>query len=79
MFFAYVLRSAVTGRRYIGSCENPVERLRRHNAGDTRSTRHGIPWSVVYQEAFETRLEALRRERFLKTGKARDFLDQQGY
>ena len=79
MFFAYVLRSAVTGRRYIGSCEDPNERLRRHNAGDTRSTRHGIPWSLIYRESFETRVEALRRERFLKSGKGREFLAQVGH
>ena len=78
MYYAYVLRSAVTGGRYIGSCEDADVRLRRHNNGDTKSTRHGTPWSLVYKEQFETRLEALRRERLLKSGQGRQFLELQG-
>src|SRR4051794_31610834 len=44
MFYVYVLRSQCTGRRDVGWCEDREERLRRHNAGDTKSTRGGIPW-----------------------------------
>ena len=77
MYYTYVLRSAVTGRRYIGSCEDPIERLRRHNVGDTKSTRHGIPWTMVYQQQFGTRAEAATRERFLKSGKGREYLASQ--
>src|SRR5881296_745176 len=42
MFYCYVLRSQKTGRRYVGSCENLAVRLRRHNAGDSKATRHGV-------------------------------------
>jgi len=41
MFYCYVLRSQKTGRRYIGSCKNLTERIRRHNAGDSKATKHG--------------------------------------
>src|SRR5207249_3974042 len=43
MFYCYVLRSRKTGRRYVGSCENFTERIRRHNAGDSKATKHGVP------------------------------------
>lgn len=46
-------------------------------AATTPATRHGIPWRLVYNEEFQTRLEALRRERFLKSGKGREFLNKQ--
>ena len=74
VFHAYVRQSDKTGRRYTGSCEDLEERLRRHNAGETASTKHGVPWRVVYTESFATRAEAVRRERELKTGRGRDEL-----
>src|SRR5512132_974820 len=38
MFYCYVLQSQTTGRRYVGSCENLSERIRRHNDGDSKAT-----------------------------------------
>jgi putative endonuclease len=76
MFYCYVLRSGKTGRRYVGSCENLTERIRRHNAGESKATKRGVPWALVHSERFATRSEALRRERYYKTGKGRDELDQ---
>ena len=75
MFHVYVLRSATTSRRYIGSCENVDERLRRHNLGHSKATRHGIPWILVHRESFSSRTEATRRERYFKTGRGREELD----
>jgi len=77
MFYVYVLLSEKTGRRYTGSCEDIAERLRRHNAGHSLSTRHGVPWKLVHSEDFETRADAVQRERFLKTGAGRRWLDEQ--
>ena len=76
MFHAYVLRSEKTGRRYTGSCEDLDDRLRRHNAGESNATRHGIPWRLVHVERFETRAEAVRRELELKSGRGRAELDE---
>jgi predicted GIY-YIG superfamily endonuclease len=56
MFYVYVLRSSKTGRRYVGSCENVDDRLRRHDAGHSKATRHSIPWILVHSEKlFEPR------------------------
>jgi len=71
MYYVYVLRSLVTNRYYTGSTADVAERLRHHNSGATKSTRHGIPWVVVHTETLSTRQEALRRERSLKTGQGR--------
>lgn len=32
------------------------------------------PWEIVYQEHFETRAQAMKREKLLKSGKGREFL-----
>ncbi len=76
MFYCYVLRSERTGRRYIGSCEDLDDRLRRHNTRQSQSTKHGVPWRLVRTEQFSTRQEAIARERYYKTGRGRDELDE---
>jgi putative endonuclease len=76
MFHVYVLRSEKTGRRYVGSCEDVGDRLRRHNAGESKATSHGIPWRLVHVEEFLTRSAAMNRERYYKTDRGRDELDR---
>jgi putative endonuclease len=76
MFCVYVLISKKTGRRYIGSCENVNDRLRRHNAGESKATKHGVPWILLHTENFCTRSAAMARERYYKTGRGRDELEQ---
>ena len=75
-FFVYVLRSEKTQRRYVGSCQDMGVRLQQHNGGQSKATRHGIPWRLVYHETLATRAEAVARERYFKTGRGRDELDR---
>ena len=60
----------------MGSCEELDERLRRHNAEESKATKHGVPWALVHYEIFSARSEALNRERYYKTGRGRDELDR---
>jgi putative endonuclease len=76
MFYVYVVKSQKTGRRYVGSCENLAIRIRRHNLGHSKATRHGVPWTLVHSETFSNRADAARKERYYKTGRGRDDLDQ---
>ena len=77
-FWVYVLISQTTGRRYIGYTSDIERRLREHNdkkTGKKRFTRKQPgPWSVVYQEEFSSRREAMHREKFLKSGQGREWL-----
>ncbi len=75
MHYVYVLRSRKTGRRYTGSCVDIDDRVRRHNAGYSKATRHGVPWDLAHTETLPTRSEAARRETYLKAGKGREELD----
>ena len=75
-FYVYVLLSEKTGRRYVGSCADLDDRLTRHNAGHSKATKHGIPWRLVYFEEYTSRSDAVRRERYFKTGKGREELDR---
>lgn len=78
MFYeVYVLKSQKDGIRYIGSGVDARERLRKHNKGDCRFTKGHSPWEIIYKEKYKTRSEAVRRERFLKSGQGRKWLDEQ--
>jgi putative endonuclease len=76
-FIVYVLRSCKTGFRYIGQTNNLERRLQEHENGDTKSIRFQRPFTIEYIEKHPTRLEAMRRERWLKTGVGREWLDDQ--
>ena len=74
--WVYVLRSERTNRRYVGQTDNLEIRLLRHNSGMIFSTAPYRPWHLIYSEEFSSRSEAMQRERFLKSGKGREFLDE---
>jgi len=71
----YILFSQSRDRYYIGSCTDVEQRLIRHNAGATLSTKSGRPWKVVYFETHSTKTEALKRENYLKRLKSRVYLE----
>jgi predicted GIY-YIG superfamily endonuclease len=66
MFYVYVLRSGRTGRRYVGSYEDVNERVRRHNAGHSKSTRHGAPWILIHRESFFNQSRSREKNAFTK-------------
>jgi len=76
MAFTYILYSEILDSYYVGSCNNLDERLRRHNAGHSLSTRKGIPWNVVYQKEFLTKAEAMKEEYRIKKQKSRIFIEK---
>ncbi len=58
---------------YIGFTSNMKQRLDYHNSGKSRYTSRKIPWILVYQEKYQTRSEAIKRETFLKKQRNRTF------
>ena len=74
MWYVYVIRSLINKRFYTGSTNSLERRLKEHNLGKSNYTRLTKPFELVYKEEYLTRIEARRRERFLKTGKGREFL-----
>ena len=75
MYCVYVLKSLKSGRYYIGYSEDPDRRLCEHNSGKVFSTRNYRPWIKVYLETFSTELEAIRREREIKSKKSRRYVE----
>ena len=78
MYKVYVLRSQKSGKRYVGMTSQPLnQKLKEHNDGTGFAlwTRGHRPYELVHSEIFETKTEALKRERFLKSGDGRRVLD----
>ena len=81
MFYVYVLRSQTSGMRYVGQTQDLHERLTKHNQNDPNGIRftgkNPGPWVVIYYETHPTRSEAMRREKWLKSGVGRQWLELQ--
>ncbi|KKQ35277.1 MAG: endonuclease [Microgenomates group bacterium GW2011_GWA2_37_6] len=76
MFYVYVLKSLKNGRHYTGSTNNLERRFKEHNIGQTKYTSYAGPFELIYNETYNTKLEASKREKFLKTGKGREVLKE---
>jgi len=75
MNWVYVILSS-EGYRYIGSTTDLEKRLFQHQNHLAGWTKRGTNWKLIYLEEFETYPEARKRERWMKTGTGRKYLDQ---
>jgi putative endonuclease len=75
VFTVYVLYSATYKKIYIGFTSSLEERIRSHNELGTKGwTVRYRPWTLIHKEIFESKAEALRREKELKTAKYRQWI-----
>ena len=73
--YTYVLLCA-DGHWYIGSTDNLKRRLAQHEAGECTDTRKRLPVELVYFEGCRSLDAARERERQLKTGFGRGYLNK---
>ena len=73
---AYVLANEGRDYLYKGATRNLKERLKDHMAGRVSRTKHKRPLLLVYAEYCRIYSEALKRERYLKSGPGRIWLKQ---
>ena len=74
MFYTYVLQSEKDKKLYVGFTDNVENRLKEHNEGINISTKSRVPFKLLYYEALPTKREALKRERFYKSGRGHEVL-----
>ena len=75
-YYVYFIQSMIDGSFYIGYTADMERRIQKHNSGSSRYTSKKLPWRIVYTESFNNKTDAIRRERFLKKQKNRDFYEQ---
>ena len=66
MYYVYILESLSNGDYYKGSTENYLKRFEEHNCGESQYTRSQCPWKLIFVQVFNTKSEALKREKQLK-------------
>ena len=73
-FTVYVIVSLGKDLFYVGQTEDLLRRYQQHAGGQNRSTRRLRPHVVGHAEFFNTRAEAMRREKQLKTATGRAWI-----
>ena len=75
MIHVYTIKSVTKKFRYVGITNNLGKRLLQHNKGYNTSTKKFLPFKLVLKEEYNDYKEARKREKFLKSGFGRKFLD----
>ena len=74
-FWVYIAQSQKNDRYYVGQSSNVSDRLDKYDRGEVQSTRADRPWVLRYQEVFQTRSEAIKRESAIKGRKKRAYIE----
>jgi len=75
-YFVYILFSDSLNRYYIGSTKDIVRRIEAHLWNHKGFTSKAKDWQLRYQEVFETKIEALTREKHIKRWKSRKMIEK---
>lgn len=76
MFYTYVLHSKKDNKLYYGFTQDLAQRFEQHNKGLVESTKDRQPLKLIYYEACCTKEDALRREKYFKSYRGRQFLSK---
>ena len=74
MFYTYVLMGEKDKEFYVGFTKDLKKRFKEHQKGLVASTAPRHPLELIYYEACLNENDAIRREKYFKTGFGRRFL-----
>ena len=77
MFCVYAIFNPKHKKLYIGQTKDLGDRLKLHQEGvfkNSYTSRFDGEWKVIHEESFNTRQEALIREKQLKSYRGREFI-----
>jgi putative endonuclease len=76
-FFVYILFSVSRNSYYVGfTSDNLQERIRKLNTDHRGYTGHSGDWKLVYNEIFDSKTEAMKREKQIKNWKSRKLIEK---
>jgi len=74
MYYVYLIRSlSHPEQAYTGFTEDLKQRMRAHNAGESKHTAKYLPWELISYHAFADKRKAQEFEHYLKTGSGQAF------
>ena len=74
MYYTYALYGEKDKNFYTGFTKNLEKRLQEHFNGLVTSTAHRRPFKVMYYKACIHKTDAIKREKYFKSGYGRRFL-----
>ena len=74
MYYVYILFSNKDYQLYTGYTPDLKKRIFSHEKGLVKATHFRRPLQLIYYECYINRIDAKRREKFLKGGKGRSEL-----
>ena len=79
-YWVYILQNEITGKLYKGQTSDLDKRMERHNTHESGSMRYTYKqrgsWRLIFSEEYSTRSEAMKREKFLKSGQGREWIHE---
>ena len=77
MWYVYILESLKNRYRYIGITQDLKRRINEHNLGIGGSyTRKLRPFKLIFYESFIDKRDAMKAEKFFKSGYGREVLKE---
>ena len=73
-YYVYVIKSLIRNYIYVGMTNNIDRRLNQHNSGKEKTTKPYKPFNIVLLEKFNSRIDARKREIYLKSGCGKEFI-----
>jgi putative endonuclease len=64
--WVYIIYSESADSYYKGQTDNLLDRIKRHNNGWEKATKHGIPWKLMWSAEKADRSSAMKLEKKLK-------------
>ena len=74
MYFVYAIKSNNKNYIYVGISDNPARRIKHHNLGYNKTTKPYKPFKIILIEEYKNRVDARKREKFLKSGCGKETL-----
>ncbi len=74
MYFVYAIKSVNKNYIYVGLTNDLKRRFHQHNTGLNKTTKPYKPFQLIIYETYDTRLQARKREKYLKSGIGKEYL-----
>ncbi|MFM2049022.1 MAG: hypothetical protein RI955_1570 [Bacteroidota bacterium] len=68
-FSVYILFSATHQKNYVGFTSDLINRMKSHNQLGNDWTKKFRPWQVVHLEFYNSKQDAMAREKYFKSGR----------
>ena len=76
MYYVYAIKSTKRNYIYVGITNDLERRLSEHNNGLSITTKPYSPFLLIVAEELDTRIEARKREKLLKSGVGKEYLNR---